>query len=91
MFPFISQFLVHDFVNHLEEWKSILESETPQRDKIPRSENRPPITNLQKLCVLRCLRPDKIVAGISDFVAGKKYSQNLFWDCVSDMIVKSVR
>ncbi|KAB7504869.1 hypothetical protein Anas_01838 [Armadillidium nasatum] len=60
----------------LKEWQRFVESENPHREKVPSKEGYPPPTRLQKLCLLRVLRSDKVVAGVIDFVAdllGKTY------------------
>ncbi|RXG59863.1 hypothetical protein Avbf_02976 [Armadillidium vulgare] len=59
-----------------KEWQRFVESENPHREEVPTKEGHPPPTRLQKLCLLRVLRSDKVVAGVIDFVAdllGKTY------------------
>lgn len=57
------------FPGHLQEWRTVFESEDPQKETIP-LESGEELTRMQLLCVLRCLRPDKVVAAVQDFVAG---------------------
>lgn len=47
----------------------MFESEEPQKETIPTGEDEE-VTRMQLLCVLRCLRPDKVVAAVQDYVAG---------------------
>ncbi|XP_063594554.1 LOW QUALITY PROTEIN: dynein axonemal heavy chain 7-like [Penaeus indicus] len=70
--------LVVEFAEHLEEWRAVFESETPQKETIPslKDGEEVPLSRMQLLCVLRCLRPDKVVAAVQDYVAdllGKAY------------------
>lgn len=57
-------------------WKSYIESETPEKEKLPGDwKNRTP---MQRLCILRSLRPDRMTYAASCFVEeimGKKYVQ----------------
>ena len=65
-----------NFKHLLDKWRTVIESSEPHREEIPTMEGEEPYTMLQKLCVLRVLRPDKIVAAVIDFVAhylGKSY------------------
>ena len=82
-----NQALVEDFPNELEKWKLVVESPNPHREILPyppgaahglneeqEDGQTPPeggLTGLQKLCVLRAVRSDKIVAATLDYVAGK--------------------
>ena len=55
------------FVKHVDEWKTLYDSQSPQDHKMPEPwEDK--LTPLQKLMVLRVLRPDKVVPGIMNFV-----------------------
>lgn len=62
-----------EFAEHLEEWRAVFESETPQKETIPsiKEGQEVPLSRMQLLCVLRCLRPDKVVAAVQDYVAGE--------------------
>lgn len=66
---FSLQHLVDLFPDHIQEWRTVFESEDPQKETIP-LENDEVLTRMQLLCVLRCLRPDKVVAAVQDYVAG---------------------
>ncbi|OXA50010.1 Dynein heavy chain 7, axonemal [Folsomia candida] len=63
------------FVDNVSSWKKIYDSMTPQNEKLvaPWEDKLAPF---QKLSVLRCLRPDKMVPAIQNFVAssmGQKF------------------
>ncbi|KAJ3206419.1 Dynein heavy chain 7, axonemal [Entophlyctis luteolus] len=59
-----------DFRQQLEDWKIIYDSTEPSRESFP-GEWDSRLSALQKLIVLRMIRPDKLVPGITDFVKGK--------------------
>lgn len=48
----------------------MFESDTPHKETIP-CEGPIELSRMQLLCVLRCLRPDKVVAAVQDYVAGR--------------------
>ncbi|XP_042895579.2 dynein beta chain, ciliary [Parasteatoda tepidariorum] len=49
-------------------WRKFLDSEFPEREALPQEwKNR--FTNFHKLCILKCLRPDRVIYAIRDFVA----------------------
>jgi len=76
--------LLDDFAKSPDEWVHIYESQEPHREIIP----APWCHNLstfQKLLVLRCLRPDKIVSAITLYVVesmGQKYVEPPPFDLV---------
>ena len=91
-----NQALVEDFPNELEKWKLVVESPNPHREILPyppgaahglneeqEDGQTPPeggLTGLQKLCVLRAVRSDKIVAATLDYVAGKnRMEDKILW------------
>jgi dynein heavy chain, axonemal len=47
-------------------WKKIYDSQTPQTDEYPEPWNS--LKGLDKLVVLRCLRPDKIVPSVQEYI-----------------------
>ena len=51
-------------------WKVIAESESPHLEKFPTTPEGKSLSRMQILCVLRCIRADKVVAAIMDYVAG---------------------
>ncbi|CAL4136476.1 unnamed protein product, partial [Meganyctiphanes norvegica] len=70
--------MVPEICDHLDDWRKVFESNSPEREDIPESPDKP-LTRLQRLCVLRSLRPDKVVAGVMDFVSdllGKQYIED---------------
>nr|CAH8829193.1 unnamed protein product [Trichobilharzia regenti] len=63
------------FENNLDVWKRIYDSSEPHKEKLP-SDLSHIKTQIQYLCILRVLRPDKILPAVQDFVLeklGKKY------------------
>jgi len=61
--------LVHAFGAKASEWEVIYESATPQREPFPAAYGS--LSNFARLCVLRCLRPDKVVSMVNDFVGDR--------------------
>ncbi|KAG8433111.1 hypothetical protein GDO86_017410 [Hymenochirus boettgeri] len=66
------------FMDHVKEnisnWKMIYDSLNPQDESFP--DNWQELTGINRLVVLRCLRPDKMVPAIQEFISdnmGKKY------------------
>ena len=61
------------------DWLKIYESETPHRETLPGKwdgDLNQDGVPFEKLCILRCLRPDRVVPMVTDFVAewlGPKY------------------
>lgn len=72
--PFKSIGFLKEFITHIKEWQDIFDSSDPHHRPFPSPcDNLPP---LERLCVLRCLRKDKIELGIQDFVVkylGEKF------------------
>ena len=60
----------------MRRWKNFIQSETPERDKFPGEyKNKTP---LQKLCMMRALRPDRMVYAMRVFIEekfGAKYAE----------------
>ncbi|KAJ3238670.1 Dynein heavy chain 3, axonemal [Chytriomyces hyalinus] len=67
--PAFSKF-AEDVRNQLPDWKVIYDSTEPNKETYPGGWDER-LSALQKLIVLRMLRPDKLVPGITDFVKGK--------------------
>lgn len=64
------------FIDQKDEWKKIYDSVEPQNQRLPGEWADRLKDTFNKMCVLRCLRPDKIVSAIQNFVEekiGKKY------------------
>nr|XP_034195921.1 dynein heavy chain 7, axonemal-like isoform X1 [Osmia lignaria] len=54
------------FTQHVKEWRHLFDSKEPQNGAIP-----PPFHKLnlfQRMLILRCIRPDKIIPGVQNFV-----------------------
>ena len=60
-----------DFSQHLtdnqDEWKKLYDSHSPHEEELPDPWNLA-LNPMQKLIVLRCLRYDKVVPGVQDFI-----------------------
>ncbi|KAI8622787.1 dynein heavy chain and region D6 of dynein motor-domain-containing protein [Chytriomyces sp. MP71] len=67
--PAFSKF-AEDFKSQLTDWKTIYDSTEPSKEMYPGGWDER-LSALQKLIVLRMIRPDKLVPGITDFVKGK--------------------
>jgi dynein heavy chain, axonemal len=65
--PRFSDFPV-DFVLHIDEWKQVYDSRSCEDEDYPGILNALPKSSISRLCVLKCIRPDKLVAGIRKFV-----------------------
>jgi len=76
---------IHTAFKKLESgWKKIYDSNEPQHVELPGEWNTK-LTSFQKMVVLRCVRPDKIVPAVQDFVTeklGKKYIEPPPFDLV---------
>eukprot|EP00049_Salpingoeca_infusionum_P016530 m.339145 g.339145 ORF g.339145 m.339145 type:complete len:4022 (-) comp16092_c0_seq1:259-12324(-) len=62
------------FVLDLNAWKAVYDSAKPQDEPLPGIASG--YDDMQKLCVLRAFRPDKVVPGVQDFVErnlGRKF------------------
>jgi dynein heavy chain, axonemal len=63
-----------DIRGSAKRWKKFVESESPEKEKFPQEwKNK---TTLQKLCIMRCLRPDRMLYALNLYVEeklGKKY------------------
>eukprot|EP00702_Spironucleus_salmonicida_P008256 EST49547.1 Dynein heavy chain [Spironucleus salmonicida] len=69
--------LVNDITNNDKPWKAYWDHERPETLQLPgKIGENPFVTDLQKLCILRCLRPDRVYIAVGQFVAsiiGEKY------------------
>ncbi|XP_054991966.1 LOW QUALITY PROTEIN: dynein axonemal heavy chain 12 [Sorex araneus] len=73
-FPSFSEFRTH-FCENIDEWRAIYDSKEPHNAKYPEPMNKT-LNELQKIIILRCLRPDKITPAITNYVTdklGKKF------------------
>ncbi|KAJ3608228.1 hypothetical protein NHX12_025278 [Muraenolepis orangiensis] len=65
--------LDRDMEGSAKRWQKFAECECPEREKLPQDwKNK---TSLQKLCVMRALRPDRMTYAVRDFVSEKLGSQ----------------
>ncbi|NXX48555.1 DYH17 protein, partial [Tricholaema leucomelas] len=62
-----------DIEGSAKRWKKFVESEVPEKEVFPKEwKNK---TALQKLCMLRCMRPDRMTYAIRNFVEEKMGSK----------------
>jgi dynein heavy chain len=59
-----------DFVDHIELFKKIFDSATPQKERLP-PKWQATLSSFQRLLILRCLRADRVAVAIQDFVAAE--------------------
>jgi dynein heavy chain len=81
-----------DFPNHVKEWKSYFDSPVPHTLKFP-GEWDTKLNQLQKLGVLRTLRPDKVILGIQDYIAavmGQRYIEPPPFDLPLSFVSSSI-
>ncbi|KAL3274195.1 hypothetical protein HHI36_015611 [Cryptolaemus montrouzieri] len=69
--------LDRDIENSPKRWKKLVESECPEKEKFPQEwKNK---TALQRLCMMRALRPDRMIYAMMAFIEeklGSKYVEN---------------
>ncbi|XP_044764909.1 dynein beta chain, ciliary [Coccinella septempunctata] len=69
--------LDRDLENSSKRWKKLVESECPEKEKFPQEwKNK---TALQRLCMMRALRPDRMIYAVMAFIEeklGPKYVDN---------------
>lgn len=76
------QFL-DSFIKQINEWQVVFDSSEPHRIEFPNSSTSTSMSPLEKLCVLRCLRRDKIELAMQDFIShflGEEYIQPPVFD-----------
>ena len=74
--PTFKQFR-NSFQSNLEEWHTYFDDKEPHKSTLPKPWNEQ-LNNFQKMIVLRCLRPDKVIPLVIDFVKfklGEKFVQ----------------
>lgn len=52
--------------NHVEKWRDLYYSNSPQSETFPQPLDK--LSGLERLAVLRCLRPDKVLPAIQAFI-----------------------
>jgi len=57
-----------DFTENVKRWKGVYDSSEPHKCKFPGKVGRATVP-FMKVVILRCLRPDKVVAAVTEFVA----------------------
>nr|NP_001262793.1 dynein heavy chain at 93AB, isoform C [Drosophila melanogaster]AGB96173.1 dynein heavy chain at 93AB, isoform C [Drosophila melanogaster] len=69
--------LDRDIETSSKRWKKLVESELPEKEKFPQEwKNK---TALQRLCMIRALRPDRMTYALADFIEeklGSKYVES---------------
>ncbi|KAI8900476.1 dynein heavy chain and region D6 of dynein motor-domain-containing protein [Globomyces pollinis-pini] len=61
--------LASDIEGSSKQWKKYCENEIPENEKLPQEwKNKSP---LQKMCILRCLRPDRMTYAVKNFIGMK--------------------
>ncbi|KAJ3312837.1 hypothetical protein HDV04_002647 [Boothiomyces sp. JEL0838] len=61
--------LASDIEGSSKQWKKYCENEIPENEKLPQEwKNKSP---LQKMCILRCLRPDRMTYAVKNFIGLK--------------------
>jgi dynein heavy chain len=61
--------LASDIEGSGKQWKKYCELESPETEKLPQEwKNK---TLLQKLCILRCLRPDRMTYAVRNYIGAK--------------------
>ena len=75
----ILSFAFHGFAadvkDRINEWKAYFDGPTPQAEQLPGKWEKA-LNPLQKLGILRCFRPDKVVLGIQNYISatmGQRY------------------
>ncbi|XP_076855598.1 dynein axonemal heavy chain 17-like [Brachyhypopomus gauderio] len=63
------QNLDRDIEGCAKRWKKFVESEAPEKEKFPQEWKKK--TGLQKLCMMRCMRPDRMCYAVRNFVEEK--------------------
>nr|XP_023023767.1 dynein heavy chain 7, axonemal-like [Leptinotarsa decemlineata] len=77
--------IIKHFTSHVKEWKKIFDSGEPQDCPLPAPWDKK-LNDLQKLLLLRCLRFDKVVPAVQNFVTAhlsKKYIEPPPFDLTS--------
>ena len=74
--------LATNFIAEHESWRSLFDSSSPETAVFPNRWNKA-LNSLQKMCILRALRPDKIMNGIQLYVTehvGERFIQPPVFD-----------
>ena len=69
--------LDRDIENNSKRWRKFVEAEAPEKEKFPQEWKKKDA--LQRLCMMRCLRPDRMIYAVQGFVEeklGSRYIEN---------------
>ena len=69
--------LDRDIENNAKRWRKFVEAEAPEKEKFPQEWKKKDA--LQRLCMMRCLRPDRMIYAVQGFVEeklGSRYIEN---------------
>jgi dynein heavy chain, axonemal len=66
--PFRSMHFIKDFVHNLKGWQAVFDSNEPHHEEFPGVCKERVLSPLERLCILRCLRRDKMELAIQDFI-----------------------
>lgn len=66
---YLVQGIRDSYTRNVEEWKKIFDHKEPHTSSFPVPWNK--LSSFEKMLVLRCIRPDKIVPAAQLFVEGK--------------------
>ena len=69
--------LDRDIENNAKRWRKFVEAEAPEKEKFPQEWKKKDA--LQRLCMMRCLRPDRMIYAVQEFVMeklGHRYISN---------------
>ncbi|KAG7325031.1 hypothetical protein KOW79_011347 [Hemibagrus wyckioides] len=58
-----------DIVEFATRWKKFVETEAPEKEMFPQDWKK--MSSIQKLCMMRCIRPDRMCYAIRNFVEAK--------------------
>ncbi|EDV27935.1 uncharacterized protein TRIADDRAFT_52992 [Trichoplax adhaerens] len=59
---------LQDFIDRSHEWKAVYDAIQPHLTPLPSPWNQN-LNDIDKLIVIRCLRPDKVIPAVQDFIA----------------------
>jgi dynein heavy chain len=66
LFMFRYTILIADVSDNIKEWKKMYDSPTPHTEKYPSPFDV--LQGMDKMVILRCFRPDKMVPAVQDFI-----------------------
>merc|ERR1711884_729489 len=69
--------LDRDIENNAKRWRKFVEAEAPEKEKFPQEWKKKDA--LQWLCMMRCLRPDRMIYAVQGFIEeklGPRYIEN---------------